>query len=54
LDSNEIEVLVAKIHGRIGYIPGIDQIFVRKCLQGIASLGDQDVENKIRLLAKFI
>jgi hypothetical protein len=54
LTNQEIEVLVTKIYGRVRNIPGIDQNFIRKCLQGIASLSDNEVEEKIKLLAKFI
>jgi hypothetical protein len=54
LDINEIEALVVKIHNRVSYIPGIDQNFIRKCLQGIASRHDNEVDEKIRFLAKFI
>ncbi len=54
LDSNEIEALVNKIQGKIGYIPGIDQNFIRKCIQGIASLHDTGVDEKIKFLAKFL
>ncbi len=54
LDSNEIEALAVKIHGRVSYVPGIDQNFIRKCLQGIASLRDNEVDEKIKFLTKFL
>ena len=54
LTNQEIEILATKIYGRVRNIPGIDQTFIRKCLQGIASLSDNEVEEKIKLLAKFI
>ena len=54
IGSNEIEILVGKIQSKIGYVPGIDQAFIRKCLQGITALHDNEVDEKIKFLAKFI
>ncbi|MGE5581960.1 MAG: hypothetical protein ACM3X9_05410 [Bacillota bacterium] len=54
MTAAEIEMITERIYARVRNIPGVDKLFIRKCLQGISSLNDNDVDEKIKLLAKFI
>lgn len=50
----EIQQLTDKVYSKIKNVPGVDKDFVGKCLQGINALEDLEVEQKIKLLAKFL
>lgn len=50
----EIEQLTDKIYNAVKNIPIVDRAFVGKCLQGINTLGDLEVEHKIKLLARLL
>jgi hypothetical protein len=54
LTYEEIQQLTDKVYNAVKNVPGVDKDFVGKCLQGINSLGDLEVEQKIKLLAKFL
>lgn len=49
----EIEQLTDKVYAAVRNIPGVDRVFVGKCLQGINTLGDLEVEQKIKFLARL-
>jgi hypothetical protein len=53
LTSDEIEQLTNKVYTAVKSIPGVDKEFIKKCLQGIASLGDPTIEQKIKQLARL-
>ncbi len=50
----ELDQLTDKIYARFKNIPGINKVLIRKCLTGISNLKDQDVEDRIKVLAKFL
>jgi hypothetical protein len=52
--NEDINRYADKIYAKVGNIPGIDRTFIQKCLLGISSLNDQEVENKIRQLMMFL
>jgi len=54
MTKEEIDKLTDKIYARFKNTPGVDKVFVRKCLTGIANLKDKDVEDRIRMFAKFL
>jgi hypothetical protein len=54
LTYEEIQQLTDKVYSKIKNVPGVDKDFVGKCLQGINALEDLEVEQKIKLLAKFL
>lgn len=51
MSHEEIDRLTEKIYPHVKTIPGIDKNFIRKCLLGISSLGDPEVEERIKLLS---
>lgn len=50
----ELDHLIDKIYARFKNMPGVDRNFIRKCLTGISNLKDKDVEDRIRMFAKFL
>jgi hypothetical protein len=54
LINEDINRYTDKIFAKVGNVPGIDRTFIQKCLVGISSLNDQEVENKIRQLMLFL
>ncbi len=54
MTNEEMDNMVAKIYQKTKNIPGVDQALIRKCLSGIASLRDEEVEAKLKQLLKFI
>lgn len=50
----ELDQLTDKIYARFKNTPGIDKAFIRKCLTGISNLKDKDVEDRIRMFARFL
>ena len=51
---DEINQLTDRFYAKVRRIPGIDRTFIYKCLLGIASLNDPDVEAKLRLLINLL
>jgi hypothetical protein len=54
LTYEEIEQVSTRIYATVKNIPGVDQNFIRKCLQGISALADPEVDQKIKNLARFL
>lgn len=54
MTNEEIERLTGKIYPQVKNIPGVDKNFIQKCLVGINSLGDPQVEATIKMLAMFL
>lgn len=54
MTNEELEQATEKIYTKIKNIPGVDRNFVKKCLFGISSLGDKDVDNRIELLLRLL
>ncbi|MCL6589300.1 MAG: hypothetical protein K6U80_05025 [Firmicutes bacterium] len=50
----EINQLTEKIYPRFKNVPGLDKEFIRKCLAGVSSLNDPQVEEKIRSFARLL
>jgi hypothetical protein len=48
LTHDEFEQTTEKIFSKFKFVPGIDKNFIQKCLQGITSLGDAEVDEKIK------
>lgn len=48
LTDEEINGLTEKIYRKSGKALGIDKCFIRKCLLALSSLGDKEVDLKIR------
>lgn len=54
MTNEEINRYTDKILAKVATIPGVDRLFVHKCLEGIAMLNDAEVENKIRQFMFFL
>ena len=50
----DIEQMTEKIYSRTRNIPGVDRDFIRRCLQGISSLGDSQVDAKLKQLIRLL
>lgn len=54
MTNAELEQMTDKIFGRTKNYPGVDREFIKKCLQGIALLGDHSVETRLKQLIMFL
>lgn len=54
LTNAEMEQMTDKIYGRTKNYPGVDRELIKKCLQGIALLGDPQVEARLKHLIMFL
>lgn len=54
MTKDEINNLASKIFTKFKNMPGVDQAFIRKCLTGINNLKDKDVEERIKMFARFL
>lgn len=54
MTNQELEKLVDKLYHKFKNVPGVDGELIRKCVQGIAALNDQDVETKLLRLISFL
>jgi hypothetical protein len=54
LTNADIEQMADKIYARTRNIPGVDRDFIKRCLQGIASLGDSQVDARLKQLIRFL
>ncbi len=54
MTTAEIDYATDKLYAKFGNVPGVDRNFIRKCLQGIASLRDNEVDEKIKLFMRFL
>lgn len=54
MTTEEINQLTEKLYSRFKHIPSIDRSFIYKCVYAISSLGDPDVDAKIRRLGNFL
>jgi hypothetical protein len=54
LTNADIEQMADKIYARTRNIPGVDRDFIKRCLQGIALLGDSQVDAKLKQLIRFL
>lgn len=50
----DLEQMTDKIYGRTKNYPGVDRDLIKKCLQGIALLGDHQVETRLKQLIMFL
>jgi hypothetical protein len=53
LTNEEINRFTDKILAKVN-VPGVDRNFIHRCLEGIAMLKDDEVENKIRQFMIFL
>ena len=54
LTNADLEQMTDKIFGRTKIYPGVDRDLIKKCLQGVALLGDQQVEARLKQLIMFL
>lgn len=54
MTNADIEQMADKIYARTRNIPGVDRDFIKRCLQGIASLGDSQVDARLKQLIRFL
>jgi hypothetical protein len=54
LTNDDIEQMTDKIYARTKNVPGVDRDFIKKCLQGIASLRDSQVDARLKQLIGLI
>jgi hypothetical protein len=47
LTNEEFVQITEKLYSKLKNVPGVDKIFIQKCLQGITALGDTEVDEKI-------
>ena len=53
MTHEEFEQITAKLYSRLKNVPGVDKIFIQKCLQSITSLGDNEVDEKMKQLMRM-
>jgi hypothetical protein len=51
---DEFEQTAEKIFLKFKFVPGIDKKFIQKCLQGINSLGDAEIDEKLKQLLRML
>jgi hypothetical protein len=54
LTNQELERLVNKLSQKAKGVPGIDRVFIQKCLTAISALGDPEVDAKLTLLINLL
>jgi hypothetical protein len=54
LTQADIEQMADKIFAKTRNIPLVDRDFIVRCLQGIASLGDNQVDTRLKQLIRFL
>jgi hypothetical protein len=54
LTNQELDRLVNRMCQKFKGVPGVDREFIHKCLSGIATLNDPEVDAKLTLLINLL
>lgn len=54
MTTDEINRHTEKLYSKFKGIPGVDRIFIQKCILGITAMGDDEVEQKLQQLLNLL